>query len=511
VVRNVTVPSVPVVRKVTVPSVPRRVKATVPGDCLPGKAAVARLRKASPRVRRLALEALPEADRRAFDAHWPAWTHEGQLPDRDDWRQWVVLAGRGFGKTRAGSEWVSAMAREHPGAAIALVGATVDEARAVMVENARSGLLAVARAEERGAMIWQPSRRRLVFASGAEAFLYSAANPESLRGPEHHFAWCDELAKWKRGAAAWNNLRLGLRLGERPRAVVTTTPRPVPLLRRLVADPHSVLSGGPSWGNPHSSDDYIAAVREEHEGTRFGRQELEGVLFEDVEFALWPRELIEKSRVVLGTVTFTRGGDRGTVTFPHGGTHSGDGGGKSDCPLQGVRKSDCPLTRVLIGVDPPASAEGDACGIVVVGLGADGIGYVLADLSVAGLSPEGWARKVAAAAGIWGADRVIAEKNNGGEMVGTVLRGADVALPVRLVHAADGKAARAEPVAVLFESGKAKLAGRFPELEDELAGMTYGGGYQGPGRSPDRADAMVWALTELLVRPRCRTPRVRML
>jgi phage terminase large subunit-like protein len=451
---------------------PRRVKVTVPGDCPLDKAAVERLRRATPRIRRLALEALPEADRRAFDSHWPSWTHEGQLPDRDEWRQWVVLAGRGFGKTRAGSEWVSAMAREHPGAAIALVGTTVGEARAVMVENARSGLLAVARAEERGAMIWQPSRRRLVFASGAEAFLYSAANPESLRGPEHHFAWCDELAKWKRAEAAWDNLRLGLRLGARPRSVVTTTPRPVALLRRLVADPHTAQSGGPSWGNPHSSDDYIAAVRETHQGTRFGRQELEGVLIDDLKGALWPRELLEKSRVP-------------------------------------ARNDEYGMTRIVIGVDPPASAEGDACGIVAVGLGRDGIGYVLADLSASGLSPEGWARKVAAAAEAWGAHRVIAEKNNGGAMVGTVLRGADVGLPVTLVHAADGKVARAEPVAVLFESGKAKLAGRFPELEDELAGLTYGGGYEGPGRSPDRADAMVWALTELLVRPQRAAPSVR--
>jgi phage terminase large subunit-like protein len=265
--------------------------------------------------------------------------------------------------------------------------------------------------------------------------------------------------------------------------VVTTTPRPVPLLRRLLADAHTARSGGPSWGNPHSADDYIAAIREAHEGTRFGRQELEGVLIEDVKGALWPRELLEKSRVVLRY-----------------------GGSTGSPPTHDERSF---FMRIIVGVDPPASAEGDACGIVVVGQGEDGIGYVLADLSAAGLSPEGWARKVAAAAEAWGAHRVIAEKNNGGAMVATVLRGADVGLPVTLVHAADGKVARAEPVAVLFESGKAKLAGRFPELEDELAGLTYGGGYQGPGRSPDRADAMVWALTELLVKRQRPTPRVR--
>ncbi|HYN46509.1 MAG TPA: terminase family protein [Allosphingosinicella sp.] len=425
---------------------------------------------------RRVLAALSEVDRRALDSHWPEWAHSGQLPPHDAWRIWVLLAGRGFGKTRAGAEWVSDFVREMGTVTsdcplqIALVGATVEEARAVMVEG-RSGLLAVARAEERAAMRWEPSRRRLAFASGAQAFLYSAANPESLRGPEHHLAWCDELAKWRRGQATWDNLRLGLRLGGRPRALVTTTPRPVPLLKRIMADPLTVLSGGATRANPHLPGDFIAAVEDAHAGTRFGRQELEGMLIEDVEGALWRRELIERSRIESG-----------------------------GCPH---------FCRVVIGVDPPASAEGDACGIVVAGLGEDGIGYVLADLTVAGLSPEGWARKVAAAAEAWGAHRVIAEKNNGGAMVGTVLRGADVGLPVTLVHAADRKVARAEPVAVLFESGKAKFAGRFAELEDELAGLTYGGGYQGPGRSPDRADALVWAMTELMVKPGRAPPRVR--
>jgi phage terminase large subunit-like protein len=417
---------------------------------------------------RRVLGELSEAERRALEAHWPAWAHEGQMAPAGSWRTWTMLAGRGFGKTKAGAEWVSAFARGHPDASIALVAATAEEARNVMVEG-RSGLLAAARFEEREAMVWEPSRRRLVFASGARAFLYSAANPEGLRGPEHHIAWCDELAKWRSAETAWRNLRLGLRLGERPRALVTTTPRGVAALKAILAEPRTATSGGPTWANPHSSEDFVAAEVAAHGGTRFGRQELEGVLLEDVEGSLWPRELIERSRV--------------TVT------------------------GDCHYPRVVVGVDPPASAGGDSCGIVVCGL-AGGVGHVLADLSVAGLSPEGWALKVAAAAQAWGADRVVAEKNNGGEMIGTVLRGADVGLPVTLVHAADGKSARAEPVAVLFESGKAKFAGRFPELEEELAGLTYGGGYQGPGRSPDRADAMVWAMTELLVRKHRAEPRI---
>lgn len=433
-------------------------------------AAVAALEELEGDEIRRVLERLTEADRRALAMHWPAWAHDGQLAPEGPWRTWTVLAGRGFGKTRAGAEWVSAFARAHPRASIALVAATADEARNVMVEG-RSGLLAAATAEEREEMVWEPSRRRLVFASGAEAFVYSAANPDSLRGPEHHIAWCEELAKWRRAQSAWDNLKLGLRLGDKPRALVTTTPKAVAALKRILARADTATSGGPTWANPHNSQDFVEGQIETHGGTRFGRQELEGLLLEDVEGALWPAELIERSRLAAA-------------------------------PGEG--------RRVVIGVDPPASADGDSCGIVVVMLGADGIGYVLADLSVAGLSPEGWALKVAAGAEAWGADRVVAEKNNGGEMVTAVLRIANVGLPVTLVHAADGKAARAEPVAVLFESGKAKLAGRFPELEAELAGLTYGRGYQGPGRSPDRADAMVWALTELLVRRRSE-PRISVL
>ncbi|MEA3030026.1 MAG: hypothetical protein QOG13_1351 [Sphingomonadales bacterium] len=426
-----------------------------------------------------ALAALPEgdlalliggasdADATVLDADWDVWVREGQAPPEGAWRQWVMLAGRGFGKTRAGAEYVTAFARAHPDAAIALVGATVDEARAVMIEGP-SGLLSVARADERQDMLWRPSLKRLTFASGAEARLYSAANPESLRGPEHHLAWCDELAKWRRAEAAWDNLRLGLRLGERPRGLITTTPRPVPLLKRLLADPLTRTGGGPSRANPHVAEDFLDAVEAAHGGTRFGRQELDGVLLDDLEGALWSRDLIE--------------GSRGEM--PRAET----------------------LTRIVVGVDPPASAEG-TCGIVVCGRDEAGIAYVLADCSATGLGPDGWARKVAGAAESWRAHRVIAEANNGGRMVESVLRGAEAGLPVTLVHAADGKAARAEPVMVAFENGKAKLAGRFPALEDEMCGLIYGGDYRGPGASPDRADAMVWAMSELLAKPRAE-PRV---
>ena len=263
---------------------------------------------------------------------------------------------------------------------------------------------------------------------------------------------------------------LGLRRGAMPRALVTTTPRPVPLLRRIRALERVTETHGTSFDNRHLAEDFLAAMEGAYGGTRLGRQELDGELIEDVEGALWLREMIEESR-------------RGTVT------------------------SDCPLRRVVVGVDPPASAAG-TCGISVCGIGGDGILYVLADASESGLSPNGWAQAVARAAEAWGADRVVAEANQGGDMVRAVLKAVAPALPLKLVTASRGKVARAEPVAALFENGEAKFAGRFPALEDELAGMVAGGSYEGPGRSPDRADAMVWAMT-FLMPPGKVEPRVR--
>ncbi len=401
---------------------------------------------------------------RAFIEAWPVWAHDGQMPPEGEWRVWLMLAGRGFGKTRAGAEWVSALARERPGAVFALVGATPAEVERVMIRGT-SGLFAVARTGEE--LLYFPSRGRIDFASGATAFIYSGANPDGLRGPEHDFAWCDELAKWCHPKAAFDNLMLGLRRSEGARVLITTTPRPIPLLRKLSADPAVIAVRGKTADNLATPDDFRAAMEKEYRGTRFGRQELDGELIDDVEGALWTRGLIENCR--------------------------------ADAPAT--------LTRILIGVDPPASAGGDACGIVVCGLGADGTGYVLGDHSAGGLSPEGWAREVVAAAEAWGADRVIAETNQGGDMVAAVLRSVDAALPVRGVRARLGKGCRADPVRAQFETGKAKFAGCFPALEDQLCGLTLHG-YEGPGRSPDRADAMVWALAELLLGPD-RRPAVR--
>jgi phage terminase large subunit-like protein len=409
------------------------------------------------------------ADLAAWLGDFSEWAHDGQREPAGDWRTWVLMAGRGFGKTRAGAEWVHALVRaaQEP-LNIALVAATAEEGRRVMVEGP-SGLLAVA-ALAGSAARFEPSLKRVSFAGGSQAWLYSGANPEALRGPQHHFAWCDELAKWRHPGATWDMLQLGLRCGERPRALVTTTPRGgLDELDRVLAD--AVVTGGASGANPHLPAAFLDAVIAAYGGTSLGRQEIDGLLADDVEGSLWPAARIEACR--------------------------------------GAAPAADSLVRVVIGVDPPASAEG-TCGIVACGLDADGVAYVLADHSAGGLSPEQWALRVARAAEVHGADRVVAEKNQGGDMVASVLKGARRTLPLRLVSASRGKAVRAEPVAALFECGQARLAGRFDALEAELRGMVPGGVYAGPGRSPDRADAMVWALWALMIEPKG-APAVRLL
>jgi phage terminase large subunit-like protein len=408
----------------------------------------------------------PPVQRRMLEEffHWQA--HGGQAPPPGESpRVWFLRAGRGFGKTLAGAHWVHDRARENPGARIALVGGSADEVRKVMIEGP-GGLLANARSGEPAT--WHATQGIVRFASEAEGFVYSAQAPEKLRGPEHDFAWCDELAKWENGERTWDNLQMGMRRGERPRLIVTTTPRATALVRRVRALKGTAETCGRTEENVHSAEAFRAWAKETYGATRLGRQELDGELFEDVAGALWTRDILDGAR------------------------HVG--------PLPRMK-------RVVVGVDPPASAGGNACGIVVCSLGEDDIAYALADCSVAGERPEGWARAVARAAEAWGADRVIAEKNQGGDMVESVLRSVDAGLPVKLVSASRGKAARAEPVAARFETKRARLAGCFPELEDELAGLTYGGGYEGPGNSPDRADAMVWAMTELMRPPRA-APRI---
>ncbi len=414
-----------------------------------------RLARAPEEVRMKVWSDLSPADVRAFTYAWDWQALEKQKEPPGDWRVWLLLAGRGFGKTRTGAEWVLQLARDHPQARIALVGATVEDVDRVMVWG-ESGVIACSPPNEEPK--WVRSRGVLCFPSGAEAQAFSGAHGDGLRGPQHHFDWADELCKWRDAEATWDNLMLGMRLGDRPRVLVTTTPGKGKLLKRIKAEPGIVLRRGRTRDNLHLPPAFLAAVEAAYRGSRLGRQELDGEELEEADGALWTRDLLEQCR-------------------------------------SGPRPWGC--TRVVVGVDPPASTTGDACGIVICGLAGDGRGVVLADASCSGERPSGWARKVVAAADSWGAERVVAEVNNGGDMVSEVLRSVAPMLAVKQVRASRGKVARAEPVAALFETGKCALGGMFPELEDELTGFTAGG-YVGGG-SPDRADAMVLALTELML------------
>ena len=404
---------------------------------------------------------------------WRMWAREGkQLPPGDaEWRSWMILGGRGAGKTRAGAEWVRAQAlglwsdgRQHA-ERIAIIGPTYDEARLVMVEG-KSGLLAIHQHDERP--IYEPSKRLLTWPNGAIAQVFSADEPESLRGPQFDAAWCDELAKWRYGEAAWDMLAFALRLGEQPRVVITTTPRPTALLKRLISDAATAVTRSRTADNrSHLAKSFWKDIVARYGGTRLGRQELDGELIEDDPDALFRRELIEQGRV----------------------------------------KETPELLRVVVAVDPPAShgKRSNACGIVCAGLATDGRVYVLEDCSVQGAKPIEWAERVVALYHGRRADRVVAEVNQGGAMVEQVLREVDAALSFRGVHASRGKQARAEPVAALYEQGRVRHAGVFPELESEMCQAIRDG-----MKSPDRLDALVWAVSDLMLR-RGPEPRVRRL
>ncbi len=381
----------------------------------------------------------------------------------------MILGGRGAGKTRAGAEWVKAQALgrwAEPGARrIALVGPTLDEARRVMVEGV-SGVLEVHAPDERPR--YEPSKRLITWANGCVAEIFSADDPESLRGPQFDAAWCDELAKWRYGEAAWDMLAFALRLGDMPRVVVTTTPRPTKLVKQLLGDETTAVSHTRTVDNrAHLAERFWDDVQARYGGTRLGRQELDGELIEDDPDALFRRDLIEAGRV-------------------------------REAPE---------LVRVVIAVDPPAGhgRRSNACGIVCAGLGEDGKAYVLEDRSVHGARPSQWAEAVVALYHGRNADRVVAEVNQGGAMVEQVLREVDEGVAVRAVHAVKGKRMRAEPVAALYEQGRVRHVGVFPELEDEMCSAIRGG-----AASPDRLDALVWAVTELMLRRRT-GPRVRVI
>ncbi|WP_108683223.1 DNA-packaging protein [Methyloceanibacter sp. wino2] len=438
----------------------------------------AALRASSPETIERFLSRLSPDELTALHYDFEVWARDDQLPpvSSDDgvteggssWTTWLMLGGRGAGKTRAGAEWVRAQARRASDARIALVGETLSDARAVMVEGV-SGLLAVHPPGARP--VFEPSKRQVRWESGAVAQLFSAEDPESLRGPQFSAAWCDELAKWRRPQETWDMLQFGLRLGEAPRQLVTTTPRPIPLIKALLVDARAIVTRVATAANAANlAPSFLETIVGRYRGTRLGRQELEAELLEDRPDALWPREIIERHRV-------------GTPP---------------------------PLSRVVVAVDPPASSgpRADACGIVVAGLGEDGRAYVLADATVQGVRPLDWARAVIAAFRRFEADRIVAEVNQGGELVETVLRQVDPAVPVRSVRAMRGKVLRAEPVAALYERACVSHVGALPALEDEMCDFGLDG--LSGGESPDRVDALVWALTDLCLRGSAE-PRVRTL
>ena len=402
---------------------------------------------------------------------WRNWgREEKQLPpDGLLWRNWLILGGRGAGKTRAGAEWVRARAlglwpELGPRAErIAIIGPTFDEVRLVMIEG-KSGLLGIHMHDERPK--YEPSKRLLTWPNGSIAQVFSADEPESLRGPQFDAAWCDELAKWKQAGDVWDMLAFALRLGENPRAVITTTPRPTLALKKLITDLATAVTRSRTADNrAYLAPSFWEDVQVRYAGTRLGRQELDGELIEDDPDALFRRELIEQGRV----------------------------------------KAAPELVRVVVAVDPPAShgKKSNACGIICAGLGADGRAYVLDDQSVQGARPAVWAARVVALYHARQACRVVAEVNQGGAMVEQVLREVDPQLSFRAVHASRGKRARAEPVAALYEQGRVRHAGVFPELEDEMCSAIRDG-----IKSPDRLDAMVWAVSDLMLR-RVAEPRVR--
>jgi phage terminase large subunit-like protein len=409
------------------------------------------------------LDGLDEAEAALLLRHWPFWARDSQLPPppdpiKGDWRIWLFLGGRGAGKTRAGAEWIAARVREGRARRIGLIGATAHDARQVMVEG-ESGLLAVVEG-----LCFQPSNRLLRWPDGAEARLLSAAEPDSFRGHQFDCLWGDEFAKWPAPQTALDMALMALRLGNDPRMLLTTTPRAIPAVRALLAAPGVAVTRSHTAENAANlARGFVEYLDARYAGTRLGRQELDGEIIEDNAQALWKRSWIEQARV-------------------------------RETPA---------LQRVVVAVDPPAGSSGDECGLVVAGLDADGGGYVLADRSAGGLSPAAWAARTAQAYEDFQADAIIAEANQGGEMVRAVLRQAGANLPVTLVHASRGKLARAAPAAALYEQGRIHHAGCFPELEDQMC--QYDG--NASGKSPDRMDALVWALADLFaVRA---APRIR--
>jgi phage terminase large subunit-like protein len=410
------------------------------------------------------------------------WAMPHQLPPESDWRSWVIMGGRGAGKTRAGAEWVRAEVEGasplDPGRSrrVALVGETYDQVRGVMIEG-ESGIIACSPPDRRPK--WVATRRQLEWPNGAVAQAFSAHDPEALRGPQFDAAWVDELAKWKRAEETWDMLQFALRLGQNPRQVVTTTPKNVAVLKAILANSSTVVTHATTQANrAHLAQSFLEAVEARYAGTRIGRQELEGELLEDAEGALWTLNALEAGRL-------------------------------DQAPE---------LDRIVVAVDPPVTGHkgSDECGILVVGASTHGApqtwkAVVLEDASVSAASPQVWAQAAIDAMARHGGDRLVAEVNQGGDLVENLVRSIDPLVPYRAVRASRGKVARAEPIAALYEQGRVSHLKGLAALEDQMCQMTVRG-HQGTG-SPDRVDALVWALQDLMIDPvaQWRRPQMRVL
>lgn len=396
---------------------------------------------------------------------------DAQRPPQGDWRTWLFIGGRGAGKTRAGAEWTRFAALLGGCGRIALVGPTLSDVREVMIEGP-SGLREI-EPDDSKRPVFNVSRKRLEWGNGAVGLIFSAEDPESLRGPQFDAAWCDEIGVWPRGEQVWNNLQFGLRLGEDPRCIATTTPRPVPLVQRLVAG-EAVITHSTTRDNAHHlAPGFVDSVEAAYAGTVLARQELGGELLEDVEGALWRRSDIDRARLVKRPKQFE---------------------------------------DVIVAIDPPTTSHSrsDACGIIAAGLiAAEGYAQktvILADATARGITPTDWAARAVSVAREFGASRIVAESNQGGEMLRTVLESVGCRMPIQLVHARLGKRARATPVAALYAQHKVSHVGCLNALEDEMCRF----GTDGFVGSPDRVDALVWAVTTLMISP-AGQPRIRAL
>lgn len=434
--------------------------------------------------RELILRSLTQEEAAALLWDWEFWARPEQLEPAGEWSNWLILAGRGFGKTRTGSEWVRSvvngstpLGRGRYGR-LALVAETAADARDVIVEGV-SGILAVSPRDYRP--LYEPSKRRLTWPNGAVATLFSAEDPEQLRGPEHDAAWCDESAKWRYAQEAWDMLQFGLRLGDMPRCVITTTPRPIPLIRELLKQEASGLAhvtrGRTLDNRANLAPRFIDKIVDRYAGTRLGRQELDAELLDDAPGALWTRAMF--CRVEQGGCQL----------------------GPSD-PLPDMQ-------RIVVSIDPSGAGADEEessndIGLIVAGLGFDGMAYVLEDLTVC--APPGvWSRRAVEAYYRHRADAILGERNFGGAMVEFVVRSIDRRVNYREVVASRGKALRAEPIAALYEQGRVRHVGSLSAMEDQMVLMTPGG-YLGVG-SPDRMDAAVWAITDLMLDPDQFEPR----